>query len=1280
MNIAFGPTLRRAGELTLAVLRWHSRLVLRLLLALAALLVSLALVWQFYLLPRLDEFRPAIVNAIAKAAGTKLAVEKLSGSWRGIFPYLRIDGVTVFDPAGKPAIQLASVDAEVSWLSIPTLTPHFHRLALTAPKLSVARDAQGVWHLGGFALREGHSNDNRFVDWLLAQGELSLTGGEVAWDDYLSGAPVVMTGVQVDVQKAFNRHRFTISVTPPNSLASPLQVDGSWYGNQVADWRSWHGEANFRLDQFDLTRIARWLPASLRGPVAWQGQGGGEISFGFADAQLHRVDLTLQGRNWQGTYADHALRLAQFDGKVSWRLTGSGVSASQQLTLKAARIDTDTGALCRDCSLQVVHDKGWQLEAKDWQLAPLVAFKPLLPPEWQDKLNPVSASGYVKLAHATWSDNAKLNDYSGELSLQNASMAGYVGWPALTGVNLDTKFDQSGGKLTLTSDDFHLTDPKRFVEPLRFNQMKLATSWKRDGKVWLTQVDKLQLQNSDISFSAKGTHRYDGTDLGDADIQADIARLRANRAYIYLPRDVGDQTLAWLKLALKQGEGENGKVVLKGPLMKFPFDGDKGGVFQVTANARDVALHYADGWPEIESINGSLDFHGNRMEIHGRSARILGATAQNVAVLVPNLASPDPMLQVDGVARGPTSEFLRFLHQSPLAKRTDSYLDGLKTEGDGELQLKLDLPLYRSDHSKVSAQYRFAGNQLDFGGGVPVLSAAKGVLGFTESQLQIRDAQAQALGGATHLSGGTDASGNLAVQLSGQAQLAELAKRYTLPFAERFKGSVPYQGSLTTVREGYELALQTPLTGAQIDLPAPLGKSAAESRPLRVRIADKGKQTDIEFGYDRQLQGAFVLRDGQPTSGQIGLNRAPGTPTQPGIVVVGGWPEINLDAWRKVASGSTGKSGGDVSVTGVDVTFGRASGWGYTLNDFKLQLRGDGSSWAGDIASREVAGKLNWNGNGRGKLAAQLSKLTLPLPPANGPAGDKAAAATATSAPSPLQTLPAMDLHVEDFRYKDLQLGKLDVDAVQQGEIWRLNDVTIANADGKATMSGLWRQRPGKSRVEAKFNANTESLGKLLTRLGYPETMKRAPAKISGDLAWDGDLFPPDLNTLEGSMRLDVQAGQFSKIDPGAGRFLSILSLQSLTRRVQLDFRDVFSEGFEFDSIKGEATMQHGVARTDNLVIAGPAAQVLFRGDANFVAGTQNLRVRIVPVVGDSVAVAATIVNPIAGVAAFLLQRILKDPLGQLVAYEYDISGTMRDPQITPVKQLGFKSHAEKRS
>ena len=48
-------------------------------------------------------------------------------------------------------------------------------------------------------------------------------------------------------------------------------------------------------------------------------------------------------------------------------------------------------------------------------------------------------------------------------------------------------------------------------------------------------------------------------------------------------------------------------------------------------------------------------------------------------------------------------------------------------------------------------------------------------------------------------------------------------------------------------------------------------------------------------------------------------------------------------------------------------------------------------------------------------------------------------------------------------------------------------------------------------------------------------------------------------------------------------RLPSVLSLQSLPRRLVLDFRDVFQEGFAFDALTGDLKIAQGVASTNNL-------------------------------------------------------------------------------------------------
>ena len=62
---------------------------------------------------------------------------------------------------------------------------------------------------------------------------------------------------------------------------------------------------------------------------------------------------------------------------------------------------------------------------------------------------------------------------------------------------------------------------------------------------------------------------------------------------------------------------------------------------------------------------------------------------------------------------------------------------------------------------------------------------------------------------------------------------------------------------------------------------------------------------------------------------------------------------------------------------------------------------------------------------------------------------------------------------------------------------------------------------------------------------------------------------------------------------------------------------------------------------------------------------------RIVPSLSDSVSIAGALIGgPVAGVATILAQKILRDPLSQMFAYEYDVAGTWAEPQVSKIDRL----------
>jgi uncharacterized protein YhdP len=129
-----------------------------------------------------------------------------------------------------------------------------------------------------------------------------------------------------------------------------------------------------------------------------------------------------------------------------------------------------------------------------------------------------------------------------------------------------------------------------------------------------------------------------------------------------------------------------------------------------------------------------------------------------------------------------------------------------------------------------------------------------------------------------------------------------------------------------------------------------------------------------------------------------------------------------------------------------------------------------------------------------------------------------------------------------------------------------------------------------------------------------------------------------------------------------------VLNLQALPRRLTLDFRDVFSEGFSFDWVRGEVIVEQGVARTDSLRMKGVNAAVLLAGSADIGRETQDLRVVVVPEINAGTAsLLASAINPAVGLGTFIAQWLLRRPINEANTQEFLVRGTWADPVIERV-------------
>src|SRR5690606_6233410 len=103
-----------------------------------------------------------------------------------------------------------------------------------------------------------------------------------------------------------------------------------------------------------------------------------------------------------------------------------------------------------------------------------------------------------------------------------------------------------------------------------------------------------------------------------------------------------------------------------------------------------------------------------------------------------------------------------------------------------------------------------------------------------------------------------------------------------------------------------------------------------------------------------------------------------------------------------------------------------------------------------------------------------------------------------------------------------------------------------------------------------------------------------------------------------------------------------LLSIAELPRRLSLDFRDFFDRGFAFNRIKGDIQVESGQARSDSLLMDGPAATIHIAGQADLRARTYDQTIEVLPKSGNVLtAVGALAGGPVGAAVGAVANAVL---------------------------------------
>ncbi len=805
---------------------------------------------------------------------------------------------------------------------------------------------------------------------------------------------------------------------------------------------------------------------------------------------------------------------------------------------------------------------------------------------------------------------------------------------------------------------------------------------------------------------------------GNIDLKGVLAHAHAARLARYLPQPGLADTRSYLAAAFTSGEMDNVRFDVRGDLAGFPYQKLHDGDFRIDGHVRGVDLVYVPGaraddgtrgpspWPPFAQVAGEIVLDRGGLEIHDASGRMDDLQLHDVNGSIRNLYD-QPALALHAQVDGPMTDFLRYVAQSPVAGWLHGGLAGTTATGTANLDLALDVPLQHADHAAVNGALTLDDNDVRLVAGAPLLEGARARIAFTEKGVAVSGGRARTLGGETTFDGGTQPDGSLRFTALGTVSadgLRQVADEPVLArLASHVSGQSTYKLGLSIAKGQTEFALTSPLAGLGLALPAPLNKPADATWPLSVSTSvsfDEGRPRDTLRVELAQPQGtvlqAQVLRDRsgdvpRPLRAAYAVG-APLPPLQPGGVLLLHGPAFNGDAWLAFWRGlSTGgataaapAASAPVDEMGISYAPSAAAlktpdlfigGRHLTHVDVMLaQVVAAGDDvWRSNIVSDQTKGVVEYRPETptRGaQLFARLDRLSLDSRDVDvNP--DAAASAPAASEPAPqTNTVPALDIVVDDFELNARQLGKLEVAATLQSGArdWRLTKLALTTPEARLTGSGRWSGAPVRH-MSLDFDLELADSGQFLERLGMGHVLKKGKGKLAGAVTWTGSPIALDYPSLAGQLRVEIDEGQFLKADAGAGRLLGVLSLQSLPRRLTLDFRDLFDEGFAFDNVTGDVLIDRGVATTKDLRMHAAAAAVLMSGRADLKGETQDLDVIIVPEVNAGAAsLAYAAINPVIGIGTFLAQLFLRSPLTEAGTRELHVTGTWADPKVEQVE------------
>ena len=864
--------------------------------------------------------------------------------------------------------------------------------------------------------------------------------------------------------------------------------------------------------------------------------------------------------------------------------------------------------------------------------------------------------------------------------------------PGITGLSGHLTMNTLSGQLLLKGKDLVLDFAGLFSVPLAFEQYAANIDWIETENDWQIRVNDFNINDSVLNLSGNMNLFLSHDKEISPFVALNLAFTEKNPQYLhkYVPAGILPQGLmTWLNEAFTGPGNITGQFLLHGPLDKFPFDQQEGR-FEMIASIENTPLNYKTGWPAFNNFSANVLLDGRRLIIDSDEAEIFSTKVKNIYAEIPDLAKSG--LIVEGGINANSATGMEFIFKSPLNATLGQKFKALQLSGPIQLDLKLAIPFHDENPP------------LSINGHIDFLSTAKlalpswgifledvtGTFDFTENALSTDKIAAKWLGHPLLINITTDHpavnESIIRVKVKGDMSIQDIEKAYSLnTLNEIISGATNYEIMLDFInkkgKENTIFSMNSDLEGIAIQLPPPLRKNASDKIPTYAKISFNEQGTrffDLTGNYGKILSTALRF-SANPSSatqkehwsltrGEIRFGAQPATlGNAPGLRIKGGLSTLSLSdikPWISSFSAKENKQKPFFTIDQVDLNIGKLDLFGFTLQPINIKVKPEKSGWRIAIENPDIAG---WfilpGGNSSPLIEGQFNRFYVTL--------DERSNQQLTSL-NP-GDIPSLNILLNDFRYDQRIFGRLFFITSREQNTMRINRLVLSSPYSVMNATGFWQKLPnGKMQTHLNGEFRSSNLGKVLRALRVTESLEETKGRATFALSWPSEIYHPDFGHLNGQFSFDFQNGRIinmsesSEAEMGLGRLLNLLSLQSLPRRLTLDFSDIGAKGFGFDVMKGDFVLNHGSAMTNNTYLDGPIAKVELKGDININKKIYNLSMLVTPYVTASIPLlVATIAgSPVAGAAAWVAHKVFGGVVNSISSTLYKVTGPWDAPNV----------------